>query len=286
MPGLRKRRVRANHASVYAAAGGGGFTPTSSESAAWLARATGITSDTDKSRYDAMITGMVGDGVWAKLDALYIFAAPDSTTAKLNLKSSSYTCTQTGTLTFAASAGYTGDGSSGYLNTGFNPSTNGASGGGQWDLNSATLGCYVLNNRTTPGTACTIGNLNSFESRFMPLQTGGAGGTLWSLNHTASDQYGSSTTARGSWLSTRTGASAAALYRNGSSLTTSTTAAGTFIDNMNIYIFACNFAGSPNLYSGDQMSSAYIGSGMNSTQAAAMMSRLNTFMTAYGINVY
>src|SRR3974390_3125511 len=68
---------------------GGAFTPSCSQSSNFLARATGVTSNTDKTNYDTMICGLVTDGVWSKLDALYVFAAVDRTTAKLNLVSSS-----------------------------------------------------------------------------------------------------------------------------------------------------------------------------------------------------
>src|SRR5207344_1340696 len=59
----------------------GSFDATSSQSSSFLARATNVTSWIDKKNYDNLITGLVADGVWAKLDVLYIFAAPNSATA-------------------------------------------------------------------------------------------------------------------------------------------------------------------------------------------------------------
>ena len=43
-----------------------GFAATSSQSAAFLARATNITSNSDKIGYDRYITGLVADGIFAK----------------------------------------------------------------------------------------------------------------------------------------------------------------------------------------------------------------------------
>src|SRR6185295_16016176 len=85
--------------------GGGGTA--SPEVSQWLARATGldaahIAADT------ALIDGLVADGVWSKLDALYFFATQNSATAQLNLISSSYPATANGLPTFTVDRGFTG----------------------------------------------------------------------------------------------------------------------------------------------------------------------------------
>jgi hypothetical protein len=49
--------------------------------------------------------------------------------------STNYSATTNGTLTFTANEGYTGDESTGYIDTGFNPN----SASGNFSLNSATL---------------------------------------------------------------------------------------------------------------------------------------------------
>jgi hypothetical protein len=84
-----------------------------------------------------MICGMVTDGTWSLLDALYIFATNNTTTANLNLVSTSFGITQVGTVTFAADTGYTGDGSTGALGTNFNPNV---VSGVNYSLNSASFG--------------------------------------------------------------------------------------------------------------------------------------------------
>ena len=123
-----------------------GFSPTSTESANFLTRATGITSTTDKTRYDALITGLVTDGVFAQLDILYIFAAPDRATAVLNLIQNAYNATENGTFNFSANVGYTGNGTDFWLDTNFNPFS--ASPTPQYQVNRASLGCYELSDNT------------------------------------------------------------------------------------------------------------------------------------------
>jgi hypothetical protein len=63
--------------------GGGGFTPSCSQSSAFLARTSGLDT-THKTAYDTLICGLVTDALWSSLDALYIFATADATTAGLN----------------------------------------------------------------------------------------------------------------------------------------------------------------------------------------------------------
>src|SRR5215469_5596790 len=153
-----------------------GFTPTSSQSAAFLARATDVVSITDKTNYDTMITGLVTDGVWSKLDALYIFAAVDRTTALLNLVSNTFNCTEHGTINFSAYQGYTGDSSTFYLDSGFTPNA----GGTLFSLNSANLGAYqtlALTSGIVCGDDRGIGNGN-----FINNQTAAFGHITLALN--------------------------------------------------------------------------------------------------------
>jgi len=90
--------------------------------------------------YNALIQELVATGVWAKLDGLYIFAATDAPTALTNLIQSSYGLTATGSPTFTSNVGYTGtNGSSVYLNTGFNPATASSP---NFTQNSASLFAY------------------------------------------------------------------------------------------------------------------------------------------------
>ena len=51
-----------------------------------------------------LIDGLVADGVWAKLDALYVLAQQNATDALLNLVGTSYSLT--GTATFTAYKGF------------------------------------------------------------------------------------------------------------------------------------------------------------------------------------
>jgi photosystem II stability/assembly factor-like uncharacterized protein len=86
-----------------------------------------------KQAYNTLIASLVSGGVWAKLDALYMFAAQDEATAVVNLVQSSFGATATSSPGFAVNRGFYGA-ASGLIDSNFNPST----AGGHFAQNDAT----------------------------------------------------------------------------------------------------------------------------------------------------
>src|SRR5690348_1100684 len=82
----------------------GGYHPASIQ---FFQRVSGLTA-TRQRLYDKMIRGLNAAGIWQKLDALYILAAPTTAIALTNLVSSSFSGTANGSPTFVADQGYTG----------------------------------------------------------------------------------------------------------------------------------------------------------------------------------
>jgi hypothetical protein len=77
---------------------------------------------------------------WTKLDAIWTMAAHGTASAKMNWLSTSYTLSLQGTPnpTFTTDQGYAGDGTNGYIKTGYVPSA----GGKKWVQNSCSMGLY------------------------------------------------------------------------------------------------------------------------------------------------
>ena len=252
---------------------GGGFTPSCSQSSAFLARATGITLTADKTNYDTLICGMVTDGTFAKMDALYIFAAPDQTTALLNLVQNSFSGTTSGTVNFSAHVGFTGDASTFKVNTGFTPSTATSP---NFTLNSASFGLYNLTSNTTENDT-PMGAINSQPSRlnFQPVFSHEAcqvnGGSL--LNFGGGNS-------QGFWVCTTTGTTVGGSLNGAAPTTAASTPTG--VDNSAFSIFGVTSAA----FTSDQFSAAFLGGSLTNTDIANVSSRINTFMTAYGINVF
>ena len=100
---------------------------------------------------NTLVTDLKTAGVWDKLDVFYVFATDgDSDFATLNWKApSSHQVTKINSPTFTADSGFTGDGSSSYLDTNFDPSVSGVN----YTLNDASISIwnntFVLNNFIT-----------------------------------------------------------------------------------------------------------------------------------------
>ena len=130
-----------------------------------------------------------------------------------------------------------------------------------------------------------LGASNGRATRIVGKQAAGPGGAIYEVNSNAGTSFFTTANAQGSWLATRTASNLTTLYKNGSSVATTAGVSGSR-DSLNLYMFAINNAGAAGAFSADKMSACFIGAGMNGTQAGNMQSRLNTFMTAYSINVY
>ena len=86
---------------------------------AFITRAN-ITNTTEKSALQTLVASAKKHGWWALCDAIYPFVGSTSNSCAQNLVSSSYTIAWKGSVTFALN-GVTGDGATGYGDTGFNP---------------------------------------------------------------------------------------------------------------------------------------------------------------------
>lgn len=155
-------------------------------------------------------------------------------------------------------------------------------------LSSGSTGLGVYD-RTTANS--TVNNLGCRSAS--PSTSNFSTDAPYSDNIVYSNQYDFATQlASGSALTgalgfifvTRTSAPEHAIYRNGSSLASSASVGGT-LPNLNIYFFAVNDNGTPINYSSHRLSFLCITAGMDSTQAAALNTRVQALQTALGRNV-
>lgn len=252
----------------------------SAEAAAFLARTSGLDA-THTNAYITLINGLVADGTWALLDALWVPATQDSTTALLNLLSASFALTLVNSPTFTANQGFAGNGTSSYMNTNFVPSTNGV----QYTLNSASYGVYDRTSRLVDSgeqmsvISDSLANISKMsvwidtDNRDMRINESIATST------TASATGGASA---GFYAAVRTGATAAAIFKNGSSIATGTGAA-TAKPTVSFFIDARNNEGVAGNFSSDQIAIAFVGSG--SINQSSFYTRLQAYMTTLGTQV-
>lgn len=230
----------------------------------FLARTSGLDAS-HTNAYKALINGLVADGVWAKLDALYMFATDTSTNALLNLVSATYNATATGAPTFTANSGYLGAAGK-YVDTNFNPTTAVAP---KYIRNDASI--FAWSNTAAQKTGALMGqvggagNAEAIYSRFTDDKT------YYIVNATV---YSTATNTDGSgfYHATRTGASATVGYKNGVAAVTDTTASAA-PSNVNI-AFLTDQASA---FTGTVMAGG-IGSGMTAAQALLLYNRVHTYL--------
>lgn len=246
----------------------------------FLARTSGLDS-THIAAYTALLNGLDTDGLTSKLDVLHVYATQDSTTALLNLVSSSYNGTAYGSPTFTADRGFTGvDGSTSvYIDTGFNPSTASVP---QYVRNSAHVSAWSLRSAVAGGgsSGIIIGAQNAgVQATVFPRYSDG--NSYYRMNGSGISGI-SNSDGTGHYLANRSSSSAVQGYKNGSSaLSASDTSVAVF--NSNIYVLAQNDTSTPATGFGGQVPMASIGSSLSSTDATNFYNRLRTYMTAVGV---
>ena len=124
------------------AGGGGGF---DADYQAVLDQSTSfgytVPSAAQQTLQNTLVTDLKTAGVWDKLDVFYCFATDgDSDFATLNWKApSSHQVTKVSSPTFTANEGFTGNASSAYLDTNYNPSNDAIN----YALNAASFGFFI-----------------------------------------------------------------------------------------------------------------------------------------------
>lgn len=219
----------------------------------------GTVSSARKTLVRALIDGLISDGVWSKLDRLWLFAAEDQPSALTDLVKGAL-ATAVNSPTFTTDRGFVCNGTA-TVNSNFNPTT----AGGLYQANSASFGGWKED--SAGSTGALVGNVAShLNPRWV------AGDIIFTqINEGGERTAGTTTDASGFWVLTRTASNAWAVYRNGSSMGTGSDASTT-MDN-------ASFVAS----SGNTFDAMFIGAGLTSTDAANFNTRMRTYMTAVGV---
>ncbi len=262
--------------------GGGG-----AEATAFLARTSGLDA-THTNAYIALIDGLVADGVWSKFDVLRIYATQDSTTAGLNLISSSFTATVHGSPTFTADRGYTGvDASSTvYIDSGFTPAVNGQSGGGHFGQDTAHISVWNITSATSGASGGVVIGSDTGSTRqtnILPKYNDGKAYFRINSNTADSGQNVTNSDSTGHYISNRSASNATQGYRNGSSILSNSNTSASASSTKIFDLAECNDLGNPTFGGGFQIAATSIGSSLSGTDATNFYNRLRTYMTAVGV---
>ncbi len=252
----------------------------SAEAQLLFARFTGTLSSTNKNNMNTLINSAKTHGWWGKLDAFYVFAiGTNAADALLNWKSSSFTATNMNSMSWVADRGFTSNGSSSYLDLGFDPSLQTVN----FQRNSASYAVYVRTNSegimADLGAFNNSGTGNEFFSDFPGV------GLYATLNGGGSDWAIANTNSSGLWVASRTSSTSETLYRNGT-LYGNASVASKALPNLSFYVGASHRNTGTSYYSTRQIAAVALGAGLTTAEMVNFSSDLNTYMTAIGANTY
>jgi hypothetical protein len=227
----------------------------------------------------ALIAGLTADGIFAKLDRLWIFAQATEALALVDLVASA-TATAVNSPTFTANRGYAGNGSTSYVDSNYNPSTQGT----HFQLNSASLSIWSNTSRGPNSVVVATGAYDgtSIADLWLYGDSGGTTGVLLRLNRDTAGLTKLNSTSQGFFTTNRSTSTASQAYYNGASLGSDATVS-TAVPNNTMFICARHDVGAGSQFSTDQICCAAIGGSLSSTDVLNFYNRLRTYMTAVGV---
>jgi SPP1 family predicted phage head-tail adaptor len=238
------------------------------DAAAFFARVTtagGTLTTTEQNAVNTLVVQMKADGIWTKMKAIYPMVGGGqgnpAEACRQNLKSASFTGTFTSGWTFA-STGATGNGTSAYMDTNFNPNTSS-------NVDSKHLSYYSRNNFIN----CQIGIIASGYDQIFYIDSSYYS-ILSSLNYSAI----TTATTNGFVLASRTSVlGGCKTYVNNSNLGNDGVTA-TANPNGNLWLNARSPSASGTA-SNNQCAFASIGDGLTDTEAANFYTAVQAFQT-------
>lgn len=237
---------------------------------AYIAAMSPQPSSAQKARINALITGLKEDGLWVLLDYLMLFSKQEAQqNALINAKNPAQVATVVGAMSFSPANGFTGNGTSSYLTTTFNPFP----GDKLFKQNDAHMGVWC-NNDVQSSTQADLGtNVSAICAR-------NATGWQARCNNVAGFTAPlSPATSQGHSLWTRSAANAHVNYKNAGGVSTGALASAALV-NFPFAICARNNAGVFDQFSARSLGIVHWGKNLTPLQAVRMFDRLNTYMTA------
>lgn len=241
--------------------------------------AAGITNPTQQGAINTLVVDLKGYSIWTKMKAIYPIVGGSASSHAVNLKTPG-----TFNLTFASgmthsSTGMQGNGSSGYANSNFIPSTNGLAYNNNhlsfYSRTSTAIDFFDMGSSTTGAGTDLISLWTRRTANTAGYDSGGAAfNRLTSANSDGKGLYintAPSTTAK--------------IFKNGTSLVSKSLTSAS-ISSVNVLICGLTEgSGGSFYYSSRQCSFASIGNGLTDTEASNFYTAVQAYQTTLGRQV-
>jgi hypothetical protein len=239
----------------------------------------GITNPTEILAINYLVRTLKLNNLWSKFHAIYPFVGGTNSSTSRNLINSSYTITWVGGagMTFS-STGIQSNGTTGYGNTGFNPSIISS-----FLISSASFGVYSRTANAINGVEMG----SSIGDNYCQLVVNG---TVPNINARLNQSSASATTdgtipnTQGLMVVSRTSGTNIQDYRNGNLLSTKSITT-TNKPNGNVFICCRNLNGSPAVFSNRQFAFAFIGLGLIAAEVSTLYTIVQQYQTILGRQV-
>jgi hypothetical protein len=267
-------RVMLGNAEVWSA-----VDPDAADYFARIVSAGSSISVDNKAAVNTLFLALKTQSIWTLISELYLFAGVDNLTGCLVKAKGSGSLSNT---SFAGgdhnrTTGLLGNGSSKYLNTGLaNNALSGTSNhifvegsGFETSGDRAPAGIY------NGGPATTLLALDFYSAGISSRAYRSASGAISAVPRITTGLITS-----GSFCGTRTSASSASIYQNGSLANNNTTSVSPAFSTRPIFVFALNNIGSPASYTAARLRAMSIGSGLSDAQASSLNAAIATYMSS------
>lgn len=261
--------------------GAGGFSPSTDEYQAIYDQFTVTPDDADAEAQDTFVSALVDGGIWSEADRMFVLAshavAPDSLLDWIHPTGTGATVYNAAPLVLKQ--GYTGNGSSYYIDTNFNPTTQGVK--------------YTLSNASIMSYSRTAGTESSGTS--IGANSGGRAGTQHNISASNYSGNWSNTTSStpgvvGQGLGDgmagwdRAISTEAIAYNNGANPRTTVTNS-VAMPNETFEILCMANGGLHTWHTSRQISFVFLGGTLGATKQLALYNAFQALMTHYGTQV-
>jgi len=236
-----------------------------------------IPDATQAAAQNAMVCALVAAGVWAKLDTLHIFANGDSPNCLLNwMNPGTLDASLFNAPLFTSWEGITGNGSTQYIDSNFNPTTSGVN----FIKDSASQIIYI---RTDINTLTGHGIYLSLPADYQIVPRSDAN-VAYIRTNDLSNLSVANANGTGMYVNTRTAAAVNKLYRNKVAIINGTSASVDLV-NDNFFYLARNNDGVPFAHRADQISMCAHGGGLSQVDVDNFTDIFEIYMVFLGKGV-
>jgi hypothetical protein len=239
-------------------------------------------SDSVAAEQNKLVKSLVNSGVWAKLDTFYVLAGHTNGAGEslINwINPGTFDATAVNIPAFVAFEGFTGNGTTAYIDLNWNANTQGVN----YVLNSASQGLYSRTSGIENVTELGADD-NTYSSSLRIKYASNLTSDIINQNRGEfSGQTDASNDGLGLYILSRTSNIVAKVYRNGIAYSGTNINTADGIPNANFNAFKAGGQVSP--FSTRQLSMLFTGSGLDQTDATNLYNAFQAYMTSNGKQV-